>query len=86
MAVRKEHFDHEQQGMSPLSDVHFDLITALQNKCEALAIYETYIEDCDDAGDDDCRRVFEQIMRDDLRHAELLKSHLEHVVRDGKFS
>jgi bacterioferritin (cytochrome b1) len=85
MAVRKESFDHEQQGTTPLSDVHFDLITALQNKCEALAIYETYLEDCEDAGDDDCRRVFEEIMRDDQRHAEMLKSHLEHVVRDGKF-
>jgi rubrerythrin len=85
MAVRKESFDHEEHGVSPLSDVHFDLITALQNKCEALAIYETYIEDCEDAGDEDCSRVFEQIMRDDMRHAELLKSRLEHVVRDGKF-
>jgi len=82
MAMRQEGFDRQQM---PLSDVSFDIITALQNKLEALAIYETYMDDCDEAGEDETRRLFEQIMQDDHRHAQLIRSHLEALVREGRF-
>jgi len=82
MAMRQEGFSQQEM---PLSDVSFDIITALQNKLEALAIYETYMDDCEEAGEEETRRLFEQIMQDDQRHAQLIRSHLETLVREGRF-
>ena len=69
-----------------ISDPTFDLITALQSKLEAVAIYETYIEDFEDAGDDRVRQLFEEIKRDDEQHAERLRAEVERLVREGKFN
>ena len=69
-----------------ISDPAFDLITALQSKLEAVAVYETYIEDFEEAGDDRCRQLFEEIRRDDEQHAERLRAELERLVREGKFT
>jgi len=80
--MRQEGFSSQEM---PLSDVSFDIITALQNKLEALAIFETYMDDCDEVGDEATRRLFEQIMEDDRRHALLIRTHLENLVREGKF-
>lgn len=68
-----------------MSDLSYDILTALQSKLESTAAYEQYIEDCEDAGDEDCRRVFEQLLQDDERHIGLLRDQLERLVRDGKF-
>ena len=54
------------QTTTVLSDVNFDLITALQNKLEAVAIYDTYIDDCDEAArDDEFSPRQEVVARDD---------------------
>jgi len=68
-----------------LSDVNFDLLTLLQSKLEALAAYEVYMEDCEEAGDDDRRQLFEELKRQDEQHADRLRSELERLVREGKF-
>jgi bacterioferritin (cytochrome b1) len=70
---------------SMMSDVNFDLITVLQNKLEAVAVYEAYLDDCDEAGDTHCRDLFEQLRTDDSHHADLLRQELERIVREGKF-
>jgi hypothetical protein len=62
--------------MEPVSDLEYDVLSILQSKLEALEAYEMYLEDCDEAGDDDCRRLFEEIRGDDLRHAERLREAL----------
>lgn len=68
-----------------MSDLAYDVLTALQSKLEAVAIYEQYIDDCDEAGEDDARQIFEEIMRDDEKHVERLRDLVEQLVRDGKF-
>jgi rubrerythrin len=68
-----------------LSDVSYDILTALQSKLEAVWIYEEYMEDCQEAQEPECQRVFEEIMRDDQRHAEMLRDTLERLVRENKF-
>jgi bacterioferritin (cytochrome b1) len=68
-----------------LNDLSYDVITALQSKLEAVAAYEQYIEDCDDAGDDESRKLFEEILQDDERHIERLRDTLERLVRENKF-
>jgi len=68
-----------------ISDTTFDVITALQSKLEAVAVYETYIEDFEDAGDAHGKQLFEELRADDERHAERLAGELERLIRDGKF-
>ena len=70
---------------TPISDHTYDVITALQSKLEALSVYETFVEDCREAGDEEGVRVFEEIHRDDQRHAHMLTQELERLVQNGMF-
>ncbi len=56
-----------------LSNLSYDVITVLQNKLEGLEVYEIYIEDSEEASNEQCRLLFEEIMRDDERHAQRLR-------------
>ena len=58
---------------------------ARQEWLEAVAVYEAYIEDFEDVGDDRCRQLFEDIRRDDEQHAERLRGELERFIQEGKF-
>ena len=69
----------------PLNDVSYNLLTALQSKLEAVSAYEVYLEDCEESGDLETQRVFEEILADDERHVERLTERLEQLVREGKF-
>lgn len=69
----------------PLNDLSYNVLTALQSKLEAVSAYEVYIEDCEEAGDVESQRVFEEILADDERHVEQLSERLEQLVREGKF-
>jgi rubrerythrin len=62
--------------MPPVSDLEYDILSALQSKLEALAVYEVYLEDCEVAGASQARELFEQIRDDDARHAERLRTML----------
>ncbi len=62
-----------------LSDNTYNLLAILLSKLEGLEAYDTYLQDADD----DSRRLIEQIARDDERHAEMLRSAVERMVRDG---
>ena len=62
------------------SNLEYDLITVLQSKLEGNAAYDKYLKDCDEAGDQECRRLLEQIKRDDARHAEDLRNQLMRVM------
>ncbi len=68
-----------------MSDLSYDVLTALQSKLEAIAAYEVYIEDCEDAGEEQTRTLFEELMQEEEQHAERLRSELERLVREGKF-
>jgi bacterioferritin (cytochrome b1) len=63
-----------------ISDVEYDLLTTLQSKLEALDVYEAYIEDCDEAGEQGLRQLFEEIQRDDERHAMRLREELGRLI------
>jgi bacterioferritin (cytochrome b1) len=62
------------------SNIEYDLITVLQSKLEAKTAYDEYIQDCDQAGDQECRRLFEQIKREDEQHAQSLRNQLVRVL------
>jgi bacterioferritin (cytochrome b1) len=68
---------------TPVSDLEYDVLSALQSKLESLEVYEAYLDDCEDADDDECRRLFEEIRDDDHRHAERLRQALARLMTAG---
>jgi hypothetical protein len=62
------------QGSSPMDNLTYDLVTALQNKLQAVTAYDKFLQDAQ--GDEQCKKVFQQLQQDDRRHAEMLKQEL----------
>ena len=69
----------------PLNDVSYDLLSVLQSKLDAIAIYEQYIEDAKEAGNGQVEQLFEQIKQQDEQAAEKLTNTLETLVKNGQF-
>jgi rubrerythrin len=53
---------------SPVDDQLYDLLQTLTSKCEAIETYAKYEDDATG----DAKQVFQEIARDDIRHAERL--------------
>lgn len=68
-----------------VNDVSYDVLAVLLSKLEAVSAYEQYIEDCQDAGDDATRQLFEQIKADDEKHIDQLRKQVENMVKQGSF-
>ena len=75
----------ERAEQLPLSNLNYDLLTVLQNKLEAVAAYETYLQDCKAAGNAECQALVADLKRDDERHVERLRAELERLVKAGQF-
>ena len=62
---------------SPIDDQLYDLLQTLTSKCEAIETYAKYEDDATG----DAKQVFQEIARDDIRHAqrllEVLKTQLK---------
>lgn len=69
----------------PLNDVSYDLLSILQSKLDAVAIYEQYIEDAKEAGNGQVAQLFEQIKQQDEQAADKLANALEQMVKNGQF-
>jgi hypothetical protein len=68
-----------------LSDATYDLLAVLLSKLEGLEAYDTYIQDLEGV-DDKGSQIIEQIRRDDERHAQILRDHIEQLVQSGGLS
>jgi len=66
-----------------VSDLEYDLLIVLQSKLEGLEAYDVYIEDADEAGDDEVRGLFEEIRAEDERQATRLREQLMRVMAAG---
>jgi rubrerythrin len=53
---------------SPIDDQLYDLLQTLTSKCEAIETYAKYEDDATG----DAKQVFQEIAKDDIRHAERL--------------
>ncbi len=62
------------QGGSPMDNLTYDLIAALHNKLEAVTAYQKYLQDAQ--GDQQCQQLFQQMLQDDQRHAQMLRQEL----------
>ncbi|MBE9178917.1 hypothetical protein IQ268_10125 [Oculatella sp. LEGE 06141] len=67
-----------------MSNLEYDLLTALQNKAEAVKAYDTYIKDAQDMGSEPCANLFQQLKQSDMEQAQELRRHLQEVMQKGK--
>jgi rubrerythrin len=69
MTVQTSHHYRSGTGIqSPIDDQLYDLLQAITSKCEAIEAYAKYEEDADG----DAKSLFQELARDDTRHAERL--------------
>ncbi|AFZ31828.1 MULTISPECIES: hypothetical protein [Chroococcaceae] len=67
-----------------LSNLEYDLLTALQNKAEAVKAYETYIQDAQQMQSQPCVELFQKLRQADIDQAQEIRQHLQEVMQKGK--
>jgi rubrerythrin len=73
MTVQTSHHYRSSSGIqSPIDDQLYDLLQALTSKCEAIEAYAKYEGDADG----EAKTLFQELARDDTRHAERLLEQL----------
>lgn len=73
MTVQTSHHYRSSSGIqSPVDDQLYDLLQALTSKCEAIEAYAKYEDDADG----EAKTLFQEMARDDTRHAERLLEQL----------
>ena len=68
MTVQTTHHYRSADIRSPIDDQLYDLLQAITSKCEAIEAYAKYEEDADG----EAKGLFQELARDDTRHAERL--------------
>lgn len=71
-------------GNKAVSDLEYDLLTVLKNKAEAVQIYNTYIQDAEQAGSQPCVQLLQKLQQEDMQQAEEIRQHLQQVMQKGK--
>ncbi len=72
------------QDTLALSNLEYDLLTALQNKAEAVKAYDTYIKDAEEMSSQPCVELFRKLKQDDMEMAQEIRHHLQEVMQKGK--
>ena len=62
-----------------ISDPTYNLLAIMLSKLEGLEAYDLYLEEMNSDG----KEIIQQIRSDDERHAEMLRAHLEKLVKSG---
>jgi ferritin-like metal-binding protein YciE len=67
-----------QSGNFPLDNLCYDLITIIQNKSQALAAYDKYLQDAQ--SNHELRQLLEQIRQQDTQQVQQLTQHLGRLL------
>jgi rubrerythrin len=71
-------------GTKAVSDLEFDLLAVLKNKSEAVQLYDTYVQDAQNAGSQPCVELLQKLQQADKQHAQEIRQHLQEVMQKGK--
>jgi rubrerythrin len=69
---------------SAISDLEFDLLTVLKNKAEAVQMYNTYMQDAQQANSQPCVELLRKLQETDKQQAQEIRQHLQEVMQQGK--
>ncbi|MBE9009158.1 hypothetical protein IQ250_02940 [Pseudanabaenaceae cyanobacterium LEGE 13415] len=72
------------QNDRAISNLEYDLLTALQNKAEAVKAYETYIQDAEQQQSQPCVELFRKLRDADIQTAQEIRHHLQQVMQNGR--
>lgn len=75
----------DMERSDSVENLSYDLLTTLQSKLEGVSAYDKYIRDCQQAGDQECGNLFQQLKQQDTQQVEQLRSTIENLVKQGKF-
>ena len=67
-----------------ISNLEYDLLTALHNKAEAVKAYDTYIQDAQQMDSQPCVQLFQKLQQADIEQAQEIRHHLQEVMQKGK--
>jgi rubrerythrin len=67
-----------------ISDLEYDLLTVLQNKAEAVQMYDRYIQDAQNADSQPCAELLRKLQQEDKEQAQEVRRHLQEVMQKGK--
>ncbi|MGF1588630.1 MAG: hypothetical protein ACFCU7_05180 [Pleurocapsa sp.] len=67
-----------------VSDLEYDLLVVLKNKAEAVQMYDTYIQDAQQADSQPCAELLQKLQQEDMKQAEEVRQHLQEVMQKGK--
>jgi rubrerythrin len=73
-----------EQGSRAISNLEYDLLSALQNKAEAVKAYDTYIKDAEQMSSQPCVELFRKLKEEDMKTAQEIRHHLQEVMQKGK--
>lgn len=74
----------QNENSQVISNLEYDLLTALQNKADALKAYDTYIQDAQVKQSQPCVELFQKLQQEDRQHAQEIRHHLQEVMQKGK--
>ncbi|MFE1746107.1 hypothetical protein [Coleofasciculus sp. H7-2] len=67
------HHDHDDERITGTADEHYNLISVLYHALEGASTYEIYIQDAEEAGDDELVEFFQQLEEEECQRAERAK-------------
>ncbi len=74
----------ETQTQKTISNLEYDLLTALHNKAEAVNAYDQYIQDAQQMNSQPCVQLFEKLKQQDLEMSQEIRYHLMQVMQHGR--
>lgn len=67
-----------------ISDLEYDLVAVLKNKSEAVLLYDTYIQDAQQAGSQPCVELLQKLQQAEQDQVQEVRQHLKTVMEKGK--
>jgi rubrerythrin len=71
-------------GTQAISNLEYDLLTVLQNKAEAVQMYDTYVKDAQEMNSQPCVELLKKLQEADKQHVQEIRQHLQEVMQKGK--
>jgi len=67
-----------------MSDLEYDLLAVLKNKADAVQVYNTYIQDAEQADSQPCVQLLQKLQQQDMQQIMEIRQHLQQVMQHGK--
>jgi hypothetical protein len=71
-------------GTKAINDLEYDLLAVLKNKAEAVQLYDTYIQDAQQADSQPCVQLLQKLQQEEMQQVEEVRNHLQEVMQKGK--